>query len=47
MPPLDHLHSQPSRMLPDAFGAGKPVNLPEWRAFMEFTGIQQAVLYPT
>jgi predicted TIM-barrel fold metal-dependent hydrolase len=46
-PPLDHLHGQPVKLLPDAFGGGKPVGLPEWRGFMEFTGIRQAVLYPT
>jgi predicted TIM-barrel fold metal-dependent hydrolase len=47
LPPLDHLHSQPFELLPDAFGAGKPVGLAEWRNFMEYTRIQQAVLYPT
>jgi len=47
LPPLDHLHSQPFELLPDAFGAGKPVRLDEWRTFMSYTGIQQAVLYPT
>jgi predicted TIM-barrel fold metal-dependent hydrolase len=47
LPPLDHLHSQPFQLLPDAFGAGKPVGPAEWRTFMAFTGVQQAVLYPT
>jgi predicted TIM-barrel fold metal-dependent hydrolase len=47
LPPLDHLHSQPFQLLPDAFGAGKPVGPDEWRAFMAYTGIQQSVLYPT
>jgi len=47
LPPLDHLHSQPFQLLPDAFGGGKPVRLSEWRNFMSYTGIQQAVLYPT
>ena len=47
LPPLDHLHAQPFELLPDAFGAGKPVRLAEWRNFMTYTGIQQAVLYPT
>jgi hypothetical protein len=42
MPPLDHLHSQPFKLLPDAFGAGKPVGPDEWRGFMEFTGIQES-----
>lgn len=46
-PPLDHLHSQPFQLLPEAFGAGKPVGPTEWLDFMEFTGIQRAVLYPT
>jgi uncharacterized protein len=46
-PPLDHLHGQPVKLLPDAFGGGKPVGPTEWRGFMEYTGIQQAVLYPT
>src|SRR5512142_2543012 len=46
-PPLDHLHGQPVQLLPDAFGAGKPVGPTEWMDFMEFTGIQRAVLYPT
>jgi predicted TIM-barrel fold metal-dependent hydrolase len=47
LPPLDHLHSQPFELLPDAFGAGKPVGPDEWRGFMSYTGVQQAVLYPT
>jgi uncharacterized protein len=47
LPPLDHLHSQPFQLLPDAFGAGKPVGPAEWTNFMAFTGVQQAVLYPT
>jgi predicted TIM-barrel fold metal-dependent hydrolase len=47
LPPLDHLHSQPFQLLPDAFGAGKPVGPDEWRGFMSYTGVQQAVLYPT
>jgi uncharacterized protein len=46
-PPLDHLHGQPVKLLPDAFGGGKPVGVAEWRAFMEYTGVEQAVLYPT
>jgi uncharacterized protein len=46
-PPLDHLHGQPVKLLPDAFGGGKPVGVAEWRAFMEYTRVQQAVLYPT
>ena len=46
-PPLDHLHGQPVQLLPDAFGAGKPVGPVEWMDFMEYTGIQRAVLYPT
>jgi predicted TIM-barrel fold metal-dependent hydrolase len=47
LPPLDHLHSQPSKMLPEAFGGGKPVGPTEWLDFMEYTRIQRAVLYPT
>ena len=46
-PPLDHLHGQPFRLQPEAFGGGKPVGPTEWMDFMEYTGIQQAVLYPT
>ena len=48
LPPLDHLHSQPFELLPDAFGAGKPVgDCRNGAPFMEYTRIQQAVLYPT
>jgi predicted TIM-barrel fold metal-dependent hydrolase len=47
LPPLDHLHGQPFQLLDDAFGGGKPVGPDEWRAFMAYTGVQQAVLYPT
>jgi predicted TIM-barrel fold metal-dependent hydrolase len=46
-PPLDHLHSQPFQLQPEAFGGGKPVGPTEWLDFMEYTGIQRAVLYPT
>lgn len=46
-PPLDHLHAQPFKILPEAFGAGKPVGPTEWRSFMDFTGIRRAALYPT
>ena len=46
-PPLDHLHVQIGKLLPDAFGGGKPVGPKEWETFMEEVGIECAVLYPT
>lgn len=46
-PPLDHLHSQQVKLLPGAFGGGKPVGPAEWSAFMSEVGIEAAVLYPT
>jgi predicted TIM-barrel fold metal-dependent hydrolase len=46
-PPLDHLHHMIGRLLPEAFGGGKPVDVPEWRGFMDYTRIERAVLFPT
>jgi predicted TIM-barrel fold metal-dependent hydrolase len=46
-PPLDHLHVQIGKLLPGAFGGGKPVGPREWLEFMEVVGIDCAVLYPT
>lgn len=46
-PPLDHLHHHIGRLLPEAFGGGKPVGPDEWRRFMDYTRIERAVLFPT
>lgn len=46
-PPLDHLHHLTGKQLPEAFGGGKPVGPQEWRTFMDYTGIERAVLFPT
>src|SRR5215210_1549597 len=46
-PPLDHLHTNQDRLLPGAFGAGKPVGPKEWVTFMGEVGIESTVLSPT
>jgi len=45
--PLDHLHHHVGKQPPEAFGGGKPVGPHEWHQFMEYTGVERAVLFPT
>jgi len=47
-PGLDFLHNDGHlHRAPDAFGGGKPVGPDEWVDFLEFSGMEAAVLYPT
>ena len=46
-PPLGHLHTPTGTNPPGAFGDGKPVGVEEWMAFIDDTGIESAVLFPT
>lgn len=46
-PPLGHLHTPTGTNPPGAFGDGKHVGVEEWMAFIDATGIESAVLFPT
>ena len=46
-PPLGHLHTPTGTNPPGAFGDGKHVGVDEWLRFMDATGIESAVLFPT
>ena len=47
VPASDHLHVQLGKLLPGAFGGGKPVGPKEWIEFLNKVGIEATVLYPT
>jgi predicted TIM-barrel fold metal-dependent hydrolase len=47
VPASDHLHVQIGKLLPGAFGGGKPVGPAEWIDFLNEVGIEATVLYPT
>ena len=46
-PPLGHLHTPTGTNPPGAFGDGKHVGVEEWMQFIDVTGIESAVLFPT
>jgi predicted TIM-barrel fold metal-dependent hydrolase len=46
-PPLGHLHTPTGKNPKGAFGDGKPVGVEEWMAFIDATGIERAVLFPS